>query len=95
MHELNYLEQVFLEILDFEIYVSDEEFEQYKSALHIFFQEPMEPDKVFAIRNIFDRMQMLYTECTNKGIDMLMLSLPLNMMHHQLNAYNLEHQRLQ
>lgn len=39
--ELNHLEEVFLEILDFDIHICEDDFAQYKLALNLhFIQEP-------------------------------------------------------
>jgi hypothetical protein len=37
IHELNYLEEVFIEILDFDLNVKEEEFESYKQAMDQYF----------------------------------------------------------
>lgn len=37
LEELNYLEEVFLEILDFDIFVSPEEFKEYRESLNTYF----------------------------------------------------------
>ena len=52
LQELNFLEEEFLDIIDFKINVSTEEYYRYKDGLDTFFNQPLKPETVQIIEEI-------------------------------------------
>lgn len=50
------MEEEFLDILQYDIFINEEEYCQYKDGLNNFFEEPMEENKYKVIQNILAKM---------------------------------------
>lgn len=57
LKELNHLERMFLEILDFNLSIDIEEYESYRTGLEAFFSNPLSPNVIEIKRNIDEQIE--------------------------------------
>ena len=65
-----------MDILDYDIYVSEKEYKEYRDGLKVYFHEPMEKSKKDMVGSIFDKLHAYDNTYMNGGIDVLQISLP-------------------
>lgn len=57
--ELNALEEIFLEIIDWDLNVSESQYSQYHLAFQKFFTEPLQPQTIQVIEELNKHVQAL------------------------------------
>ena len=80
LKELNALEVVFLDVLNFDINVSEEEYVEYKRGLDGYFSEPLNSQKLTDVRTILDGMCNFEALYASLGIDTLSVNLPPHLL---------------
>jgi general stress protein CsbA len=85
--ELQLLEEQFLDILEYNVAVGEQEYTQYEDAISKFFTEPMEISRYNAINDIKNQIRFFQQQVQLLGIDALSLTLPPLLIQAQYTSF--------
>ena len=81
LHELNTLEQEFLEIIEFDLNVNLDEYHSYLNGLQQFFKEPLHIDTRNIIEEVFQSLNEVHSRQQQVNKDAFITKLPSSRLH--------------
>lgn len=81
LEDLNTMEEQFLDIIDYDVYIKEDEYQLYQDKLKNFFEEPMEENKYRVIQNILAKMHYFDQLYSSQRINLLTLPQPPLKLH--------------
>lgn len=81
------MEEEFLDIIDYDVYVTTDEYLDYQDGLKNFFEEPMEENKFRVIQNILAKMHYFDQLYSCQRVNLLTLPQPAMKVHALYNSF--------